>query len=287
MDDIKQILDLYKDNDLNELISDNSINRFLKIEDVNIDKSNNIDVSLNDKSNIISNNSGNMAQAIEKLIKKQSNVINNKEQSSIQDVIDSARNLADQVHDLEELQQAVNNFEGCNLKKMATNTVFSDGDPSSKIMIIGEAPGNHEDLQGIPFCGDSGKLLDAMFAAIGYPRQDLYITNTIFWRPPGNRKPTKEELAICYPFVEKHIGLIEPELIVLMGSTAMASIAGAKDPIGQVRGKFMDYSNQYLSNSPKVISMFHPSYLMRQPSKKRIAWEDLLMIKDFLNKNNG
>ncbi|MDA9231203.1 uracil-DNA glycosylase [Rickettsiales bacterium] len=297
MDNIKQILHLYRDNDLNELISENPINRFLKTDKVDINKSIDIkdnvnkekdaDVFIENKKNIINNNSGNMAQAIEKLIKKQTKIENNKGDSSIQDIIDSARNLSDQVKDLEELQQVVHNFEGCNLKKMATNTVFSDGDSSSKIMIIGEAPGNHEDLQGIPFCGDSGKLLDSMFAAIGYPRQDLYITNTIFWRPPGNRKPTKEELAICHPFVEKHIGLVEPELIVLMGSTAMVSISEVKDPIGQVRGKFMDYSNQYLSNSPKVISLFHPSYLMRQPSKKRLAWEDLLMIKDFLNKNNG
>ncbi len=327
MVNIKQILESYQDMELNEIISENSINRLnikktetdsgqdqlnkviesqpkkqseSQLENKNINPAENqnlgqIDIKAQDKikvknkDNIIISNFGNMtqSQAIAKLIKKQSKINAAPQENSIQDIIARARDIASQVNNLEELEELVRNFDGCNLKKMATNTVFSDGDPASKIMVIGEAPGNHEDLQGIPFCGDSGKLLDAMFLAIGYPRQDLYITNTIFWRPPGNRKPTKDELAICQPFVEKHIDLIEPDLIILMGSTAMISMLDVKDPIGKVRGKFMDYNNQYLDKSIKAISLFHPSYLMRQPSKKRLAWEDLLIIKDFLNKNEG
>jgi uracil-DNA glycosylase family 4 len=174
-------------------------------------------------------------------------------------------------------------FKDCSLKKMATNTVFSDGDPKSDIMIIGEAPGNHEDLQGIPFCGDSGKLLNSMFEAINITRENLYITNTLFWRPPGNRKPTKDELAMCLPFVEKHIYFIQPKLIILMGATAMSQILKNNEAISSVRGKFLEYQNCYLKDKIPVMTMFHPSYLTRQAMNKKLAWKDLLNIKKFLD----
>ena len=200
------------------------------------------------------------------------------------EIIATAKKLADSAKTLEELEKAVRDFDGCSLKKMATNTVFADGDPASDIMIIGEAPGNHEDLQGIPFCGDSGKLLNEMFKAIGFKRENLYITNTLFWRPPGNRRPTEDELSMCKPFVEKHIALMKPKLIILMGATAMADVLKIHEPISKVCGKFFDYQNQYLQSPIKSTVLFHPSYLMRQSSKKRDTWLDLLMIKKFLGK---
>jgi uracil-DNA glycosylase family 4 len=201
---------------------------------------------------------------------------------SITENIAKASLDAEKCQTLEELEKAVRDFDGCSLKKMATNTVFADGNPESKIMIIGEAPGNDEDLQGIPCCGDSGKLLDAMFKTIGFTRQDLYITSTLFWRPPGNRRPTADELAMCKPFVEKHIALIKPKLIVLMGSTAMVDILNINDPISKSCGKFFDYQNQHFETPIKSIVLFHPTYLMRQSSKKRETWAHLLKIKEFL-----
>jgi len=149
--------------------------------------------------------------------------------------------------------------------------------------VIGEAPGNHEDLQGIPFCGDSGKVLDDMFRAINMTRKEnFYITNVIFWRPPGNRRPTEEELMICLPFVERHIELMNPEVLVLVGATAMTAILGINDPVTQVRGKFMDFAPKFLSRKIKTFTIFHPSYLMRQSMKKKVAWQDMLALEKFL-----
>lgn len=229
------------------------------------------------------------SQAIAVLAKKQQNNDNMENEIRepnllvpVSQIVAQVKKTVDTIDNLQDLEKAVRDFDGCALKKMATNTVFCDGDPNSQVMIIGEAPGNNEDLQGIPFCGDSGKLLDEMFASIGLPREKVYITNSLFWRPPGNRRPTDDELAMCKPFVEKHIALIAPKLIVLMGATAMYSVLGSEEAISKVRGKFLDYKNPYLSHPIKSISLFHPSYLMRQSSKKRLAWSDMLEIKNFL-----
>jgi len=234
-------------------------------------------------------NSMSQGQAIATLAKKQQNNDNMENDTRgqnllvpISQIVAQVKNAVAKIENLKDLEKAVRDFDGCHLKKMATNTVFCDGDPKSKVMIIGEAPGNNEDLQGIPFCGDSGKLMNEMFASIGMPREKIYITNSLFWRPPGNRRPTDDELAMCKPFVEKHISLVAPKLIVLMGATAMYSVLGSDDAISKVRGKFIDYNNPYLSNPIKSISLFHPSYLMRQSSKKRLAWADMLEIRNFL-----
>jgi uracil-DNA glycosylase len=203
---------------------------------------------------------------------------------SLNEIVELARKSAKAAKTLKDLRAAVENFEGCNLKKMATNTVFCDGNPNSKVMVIGEAPGNHEDLQGIPFCGDSGKVLDDMFRAINMTRaESFYISNVIFWRPPGNRRPTEEELAICRPFVERHIELVNPEVLVLVGATSMTAVLGIKDPVTQIRGKFMDFSPSFLPRKIKTFTIFHPSYLMRQPTKKKVAWQDMLALEEFLN----
>ena len=218
------------------------------------------------------------------LTNQQMNNIEQQPLISIAEIVAGAKAAAEACKNLKELEKAVKSFDGCSLKKMATNTVFADGDPKSEIMIIGEAPGNHEDLQGIPFCGDSGKLLNEMFKAIGFKRENLYITNTLFWRPPGNRRPTEDELAMCRPFVEKHIALMKPKLIVLMGATAMADVLKIHEPISKMCGKLFDYKNEYLKTPIKTTVLFHPSYLMRQSSKKRETWLDLLLIKEFLGK---
>lgn len=197
--------------------------------------------------------------------------------------IEQARTLAEKCTTLEALRDAVKNFDGCALRKTATNTVFADGNPQSRVMLVGEAPGANEDLQGIPFCGASGKLLDDMFSWIGLSRQkNFYITNTIFWRPPGNRRPTPEELAMCRPFVERHIALINPAVLILVGGTATAALLDPHAGITKLRGREYRYSNDYLSNPIPTFAIFHPSYLMRQPLQKRTAWHDLLRIRFFL-----
>lgn len=236
------------------------------------------------------------SQAISTLAKKSQQIsnlqINNSDSSSLEkflplnDIIERARNIANQCQDLNELKKAVENFDGCNLKKMATNTVFSDGNPDSEIMVIGEAPGNNEDLQGIPFCGDSGILLNEMLNAVNLTRKkDFYITNVIFWRPPGNRRPSEEELAICRPFVEKHIQLFAPKVIILVGATAMSAILGINEPITKIRGRFLDYKPDFLSKNTKTFTIFHPSFLMRQPAKKKVAWQDMLSLENFVKNN--
>jgi DNA polymerase len=206
--------------------------------------------------------------------------------SSTHEIIAKATYLANNCQTLEELEQIVKNFDGCILKKTANHTVFADGNSKSRIMLIGEAPGANEDLQGIPFCGESGKLLDNMLLAIGLSRsENVYITNCIFWRPPGNRRPTAEEIAMCRPFVEKHIALIQPKLIVLVGSTAVSSVLSNNEPISKLRHKFYEYTNQCLTHKIHITPIFHPSYLLRQPTQKRQAWYDLLQIKEFMTEH--
>ncbi|WPY01213.1 Uracil DNA glycosylase superfamily protein [Candidatus Trichorickettsia mobilis] len=198
----------------------------------------------------------------------------------------AARHIANSVTTLEELKQSVLNFEGCTLKGFATNTVFADGNPNSQIMFIGEAPGATEDQKGIPFCGESGKLLDNMLACIGIFRTtNAYITNTIFWRPPANREPTPEEISICKPFVEKHIALINPKLIVLVGSTAATSLLGKHAGISKIRQEYYSYTNQYLQKPIATTAIFHPAYLLRQPMQKKTTWYDLIKIQQFITEN--
>jgi DNA polymerase len=197
--------------------------------------------------------------------------------------ISIARNLADQSNSLEDLRIKVSSFEECKLKILAKNTVFADGSPSSKVMLIGEAPGASEDEAGIPFCGESGKLLDNMISTIGLSRQtNAYITNTIFWRPPANRTPTQEEIDMCRPFVEKHIALLQPKLIILVGSTAATSLLGKHAGVSKIRQEYFGYTNRYLDHAIPTTAIFHPAYLLRQPLQKKTAWYDLIKIQQFL-----
>lgn len=195
----------------------------------------------------------------------------------------AAREMADTCRTVAELEEAVRKFDGCALKKTATRTVFSDGNPQAEVMLIGEAPGAQEDVQGIPFCGASGQLLDKMLLSIGLTRSDnVYISNTIFWRPPGNRQPNEVEVNTCLPFVEKHIALVAPKLLILSGGTATNVLLKKDLSISRLRGKFYEYSNSYIDTPIKTALIYHPSYLLRQPLYKKQAWQDLLMIKQFL-----
>lgn len=283
---IVDALQFYFESDLCEVISEKSQNHFLekdskqKKPETNSDKttvaSNFIKphFSINEALSTLAKKSQSSPAAEEAFDKKF---------KSLNEIVELARKSAKAAKTLKDLRAAVENFDGCNLKKMATNTVFCDGNPDSKVMVIGEAPGNHEDLQGIPFCGDSGKVLDDMFRAINMTRaESFYISNVIFWRPPGNRRPTEEELAICRPFVERHIELVNPEVLVLVGATSMTAVLGIKDPVTQIRGKFMDFSPSFLPRKIKTFTIFHPSYLMRQPAKKKVAWQDMLALEEFL-----
>lgn len=187
---------------------------------------------------------------------------------------------------LEKLEKYVKEYKEIGLTKTATNTVFSDGNKNARIMCIGEAPGADEDIKGIPFCGASGKLLDIMFSHIGLLREkNIYITNVVFWRPPGNRRPTNEELAICLPMVEKHIALIKPKLIILIGGTAISSLLNTNQGITKMRGQFLSYKNKYMDQETQLTAIFHPSYLLRSPGQKKLAWKDLLTIERHITEN--
>ncbi len=207
--------------------------------------------------------------------------------SQSQEVVDlDVGHIPPRDDNLSSLRQAVQNFNGCALKATATNTVFGDGIETAKIMLIGEAPGATEDAQGIPFCGESGKLLDNMISSIGLSREkNVYITNTIFWRPPANRAPTDQEIELCRPFVEQHIALIKPELLILVGSTAVTSLLGKQLQISKIRQEYYQYTNKYLDKAITTTAVFHPAYLMRQPGQKKTMWYDLLKIKSFIEKN--
>ncbi len=190
------------------------------------------------------------------------------------------------ISQLSVLIEEIRAFEGCELKKNSINTVISDGNPNSNIMLIGEAPGATEDELGIPFCGESGKLLDNIISSIGLTRAtNVYISNTVFWRPPDNRKPTDAEIAACKPFVERHIALIQPKLIILVGSTAGSSLLGKDFQISKMRRNFFEYTNQYLSEPIKATAIFHPAYLLRQSSQKKSTWYDVLIIKNFIQEH--
>ncbi|MEM8649102.1 MAG: uracil-DNA glycosylase [Pseudomonadota bacterium] len=194
--------------------------------------------------------------------------------------IESAKEVAAKAQNLEELENALISFDGCNLKRTAKNTVFADGDPSSKLMLIGEAPGRDEDIQGLPFVGRAGQLLNKMLAAINLQREEVYITNVIPWRPPGNRTPTPQETEICRPFIERHIELVEPDIIMLLGGSSAKTLLNTTDGIMKLRGKWKELSVGQ-SQIPTLPTL-HPAYLLRQPGHKRLAWQDLLEIKQRL-----
>jgi uracil-DNA glycosylase family 4 len=188
----------------------------------------------------------------------------------------SAREAARTTPTLEELRTLLESFEGCALKSTATRLVFADGNPQARIMFVGEAPGREEDLEGLPFVGRSGKLLDRMLATIGLDRTNAYIANVIPWRPPGNRTPTPQETQICLPFIQRQIELVNPEVLVTLGNPSTQTLLGKREGIMKTRGKWFEYDTG--TRVIRAMATFHPAYLLRSPSYKRMAWQDLRAI---------
>lgn len=200
----------------------------------------------------------------------------------------NATHAAAACHTLDELRAAVAAFEDCGLKKTATNLVFADGNPEARLMFVGEAPGADEDRQGLPFVGVSGQLLDRMLASIGLDRHgagdaSFYITNIVFWRPPGNRNPTTNEIAACLPFVERHIELVDPDVLVCLGGPSAKTLLGRAEGITRLRGHWHTYETPRMARPVDAMAIFHPAYLLRSPAHKREAWRDLLEIRDRLH----
>ena len=184
----------------------------------------------------------------------------------------------DKAEKLEKLKKSISDIKNCELKKNATNIVFADGNPKAKIMIIGEGPGSNEDQEGVPFVGRAGALLDKMLASIDLNRKNVYITNVVNYRPPENRRPTEKEIAKYLPYLKKHIEIINPKILVLLGSTALNALIGNEVVISKARGKWIE--KQFGECKTSVIITFHPAFLMRQPAQKKMAWIDLKMIRE-------
>ena len=223
---------------------------------------------------IIANSSFNRTKNTEKLRKK--DLMHENDNISSNNSMHNDK--INKISSLEQLKSYMSNFKGCELYKSSTNMVFSDGNPKSKIMLIGEAPGHDEDIQGKPFVGRSGKLLDKMLEAIELNREKVYIANIIPWRPPSNRRPTDEEIEICLPFIKKHIELIKPKVLMLLGSTATFALLKSTEGITKIRGKWVDLNLN--SISVPTLPTFHPAFLLRQPAQKKHVWEDLKSLKN-------
>jgi uracil-DNA glycosylase family 4 len=196
-----------------------------------------------------------------------------------------ARAAAARAATLDDLRTMLDGFDGCALKNTAKQLVFADGNPRARVMFVGEAPGREEDLEGLPFVGRSGQLLDRMMAAIGLDRSGAYIANVIPWRPPGNRTPTPQETAICLPFIRRQIELADPDVLVCLGNPSAQTLLGVKDGIMKTRGRWFAYHTG--TREIRAIATFHPAYLLRQPLQKRLAWRDFLAIKQALDGGSG
>lgn len=200
-----------------------------------------------------------------------------------------AEKLAAAADSLDALRQAIADFDGLAIKKTATNMVFSDGNPEARVMLIGEAPGADEDRQGKPFVGKSGELLDKILSFINLdrkgqdPAQAIYISNILNWRPPGNRTPTPSEIEISHPFIEKHIALVKPEILILCGGIAAKTLLNKSEGITKLRGEWSEFKPQILNSEEfppiKALATFHPSYLLRNPAQKKSVWKDMLAIQ--------
>jgi DNA polymerase len=192
----------------------------------------------------------------------------------------AARDLARQAPDLAALEQAIAAFDGCPLKKTAKNLCFARGSPRARLMLIGEAPGRDEDIEGKPFVGRAGQLLDKMLAAIDLGPEDVYITNVVYWRPPGNRTPTPQEVQACQPFLERQIELVAPDILLLLGGAAAKQVLNTDQGIMKLRGKWKSIESG--GRAIPVMATLHPAFLLRNPVSKRMAWRDLLMVQTAL-----
>lgn len=192
-----------------------------------------------------------------------------------------AREQASSTGSLADLRACLEAFDGCNLKRTAKSLVFADGNPNARVMFIGEAPGRDEDLQGKPFVGRSGQLLDRMLKAIGLDRSQVYIANTVPWRPPGNRTPTPQETEICRPFIQRQIELVNPDVVVFLGAASAKTLLGVQDGIRKMRGRWMTYP--VAGRQVAALATYHPAYLLRSPLEKRLSWRDFLSVKSKLS----
>ena len=199
--------------------------------------------------------------------------------------INSAREAARTAPTLDALRQLMENFDGCALRHTATKLVFADGNPRARVMFVGEAPGRDEDIEGLPFVGRSGKLLDRMIAAIGLDRGKAYIANVIPWRPPGNRTPTPQETQICLPFIQRQIELVNPDVLVTLGNPSTQALLQTREGIMRTRGKWLDYDTG--TRTIRAIATFHPAYLLRSPAYKRMSWQDLRAIAKALQESSS
>jgi uracil-DNA glycosylase len=199
--------------------------------------------------------------------------------------ITSAREAARTAPSLEALRALLEKFDGCALKFTATRLVFADGNPQARVMFVGEAPGRDEDIEGLPFVGRSGKLLDRMIAAIGLDRSSAYIANVIPWRPPGNRTPTPQETQICLPFIQRQIELVNPDVLVTLGNPSTQTLLSTREGIMKTRGRWFDYDTG--TRVIRAIATFHPAYLLRSPSYKRMSWQDLRAIAKALEQGKA
>jgi uracil-DNA glycosylase family 4 len=195
----------------------------------------------------------------------------------------SARALAAAATSLEELADALAAFDGCPLKFTATRLVFGDGDPRAAVMLVGEAPGSDEDREGRPFVGVSGQLLDRMLAAIGLGRDEAYVANTLYWRPPGNRSPTQAETAACLPFIRRQIELVAPKILVLLGGAAAKTMLNRAEGITRLRGRPFEFESEGLKGPIPALATYHPAYLLRQPAQKRESWQDFLTLSEMID----
>jgi uracil-DNA glycosylase len=194
-----------------------------------------------------------------------------------EEAVMAARDVARKAATLDELRGILEGFEGCALRTTAKQLVFADGNPQARLMFVGEAPGRDEDIEGLPFVGRSGKLLDLMLKAIGLDRTQVYIANIIPWRPPGNRDPSLAETSICLPFIQRQIELVNPKILVCLGKPSTAALLGVTDGIRRTRGRWLAYRND--TAEIRAMPTFHPAYLLRSPLEKRLAWKDFLAIK--------
>ena len=200
--------------------------------------------------------------------------------------VSDARETARSAKTIAALKEALASFNGCNLRFGARSTVFADGNPQAPVMFIGEAPGRDEDRQGLPFVGRAGQLLDRMLSAINLDRSGCYITNMIPWRPPGNRSPTPLEIELCRPFIERHVELVAPKVVVLLGNVSTKALLGTTRGILSLRGTWSQYHPNSDTSIPALPTL-HPAYLLRNPAQKRLSWQDFLSVRDRLDTFEG
>ncbi len=198
-----------------------------------------------------------------------------------EEAVMAAREAAKSAATLDDLRAILERFEGCALRATAKRLVFADGNPKARLMFVGEAPGREEDIEGLPFVGRSGKLLDLMLHAVGLDRTQVYIANIVPWRPPGNRDPSLHETSTCLPFIQRQIELVDPQILVCLGKPSAATLLGVTEGIRKTRGRWLAYRNN--AQEIRAMPTFHPAYLLRSPLEKRFAWRDFLAVKKALS----